>query len=57
MADMTTGPQGEAVDYPERLAEILSRYGANSTVGRAMSRACPAIEVAIERTARRLADD
>jgi hypothetical protein len=55
MADMTTGPRGEAVSYPERLAEILARYGADSIVGRAMTRARPAIEAAIERTERRLA--
>jgi hypothetical protein len=55
MADMTTGPRGEAVSYPERLAEILDRYGPDSVVGRAMTRARPAIEAAIERTERRLA--
>ncbi len=55
MADMTTGPRGEAVSYPERLAEILDRYGPGSIVGRAMTRARPAIEAAIERTERRLA--
>jgi hypothetical protein len=55
MADMTTGPRGEAVSYPERLAEILDRYGPDSIVGRAMTRARPAIESAIERTERRLA--
>ncbi len=56
MADMTTGPRGEAIDYPDRLAEILRRYGSDSVVGRAMSRAQPAIEGAISRTERRLAD-
>jgi hypothetical protein len=55
MADMTTGPRGERISYPERLAEILDRYGPNSVVGRAMTRARPAIEAAIERTERRLA--
>jgi hypothetical protein len=55
MADMTTGPRGEAVSYPERLAEILDRYGPDSVVGRAMTRARPAIEAAIERTEGRLA--
>jgi hypothetical protein len=54
MADMTTGPQGESIDYPRRLAEILDRYNADSIVGRAMSRARPTIEAAIERTQRRL---
>jgi hypothetical protein len=55
MADMTTGPRGDSVTYPERLAEILDRYGADSIVGRAMTGARPAIEAAIARTERRLA--
>lgn len=55
MADMTTGPRGEAVVYPDRLAEILDRYEPDSIVGRAMTRARPAIEGAIERTERRMA--
>ncbi|MDQ4039741.1 MAG: HD domain-containing protein [Actinomycetota bacterium] len=54
MADMTTGPRGEAVDYPNRLAEILRRYQPDSIVGRAMSRARPLIEAAIARTEDRL---
>lgn len=55
-ADMTTGPTGERVDYPARLAEILSRYEPSSVVGRSMSLARPAIEGAIGRTKRRLMD-
>ncbi len=54
MADMTTGPTGELVEYLERLAEILERYDGDSIVGRAMSRAQPKIEAAIRRTKRRL---
>lgn len=54
-ADMTTGPQGQALDYPSRLTEVLDRYGADSQVGRAMTRAQSAIQEAIERTERRLA--
>jgi len=54
MADMTTGPRGEAVDYPDRLAEILSRYEPGSLVGRAMRQARPLIEAAIARTEDRL---
>lgn len=53
MADMTTGPRGEALGYPERLAEILDRYEADSFVARAMARARPVIEAAIIRTERR----
>lgn len=55
MADMTTGPGGEALDYPARLAEILQRYEPSSVVARAMRRARPAIEAAIRRTELRLA--
>ncbi|HYZ07486.1 MAG TPA: HD domain-containing protein [Pseudonocardiaceae bacterium] len=54
MADMTTGPHGEAVDYPDRLADILSRYEPDSIVGRAMRQARPLIEAAIARTEARL---
>jgi hypothetical protein len=54
MADMTTGPRGQTFDYDERLAEILDRYDADSIVGRAMTRARPAISAAIERTNKRL---
>lgn len=55
MADMTTGPTGELVDYPDRLAEILSRYAPDSIVSRAMSSARPTIEGAISRTEQRIA--
>lgn len=55
MADMTTGPAGELVDYPDRLAEILSRYAPDSIVTRAMSNARPTIEGAISRTEQRIA--
>ena len=54
MADMTTGPRGEDLDYPDRLDEILQRYSPDSVVSRAMTRARPEIEAAIERTRRRL---
>lgn len=53
-ADMTTGPGGELVEYPERLEEILGRYGPDSIVGRAMLRARPMIEAAVRRTEERL---
>lgn len=55
MADMTTSPTGELVDYPDRLAEILSRYASDSVVARAMSNARPTIEGAIRRTEQRIA--
>jgi hypothetical protein len=53
-ADMTTGPAGEQVDYPDRLSEILVRYPPESTVARAMTRAQPVIKAAIDRTLARL---
>lgn len=56
MADMTTGPRGEALEYPDRLAEILSRYDSDSVVGRAMRRAEPSVRGAIERTCQRMQD-
>lgn len=55
MADMTTGPTGELVDYADRLDEILSRYEPDSVVARAMSSARPTIEGAIHRTEQRIA--
>jgi putative nucleotidyltransferase with HDIG domain len=55
MADMTTGPRGERVNYPERLSEILERYESNSIVYRAMRDAEPEIQQAISRTEQRLA--
>jgi hypothetical protein len=56
MADMTTGPRGEALDYPDRLAEILDRYDSDSVVARAMRRAEPSVRGAIERTRQRMQD-
>ena len=56
MADMMTGPRGEELHYDERLSEILNRHEPDSIVGRAMTRAEPAIRAAIERTRKRMAD-
>jgi putative nucleotidyltransferase with HDIG domain len=53
-ADMTTGPTGEPVTYVDRLDDILHRYRPGTVVARAMMRAQPSIEAAIERTSRRL---
>jgi hypothetical protein len=55
-SDMMTGPRGEELHYDERLSEILNRYEPDSIVGRAMTRAEPAIRAAIERTRKRMAD-
>lgn len=54
-ADMTTGPNGESVDYETRFDEILRRYDVDSAVARAMTRARPTIQSAIRRTEHRLA--
>lgn len=54
MADMTTGPRGEQFSYADRLAEILSRYQPESPVARAMKRARPEVERAINDTRGRL---
>jgi hypothetical protein len=53
-ADMTTGPNGQQLTYPQRLAEILTRYEPNSVVARAMVGAQGAIRGAIARTYERL---
>jgi hypothetical protein len=53
-ADMTTGPSGERLDYPDRLFEILRRYPHSSAVAQAMTRARSTIEAAIARTMDRL---
>ncbi|MBN9738728.1 MULTISPECIES: HD domain-containing protein [unclassified Pseudonocardia] len=53
-ADMTTGPAGQRMSYPERLDEILERYEPDSAVARAMTAARTSIEAAIDRTTRRL---
>ncbi|WEB45798.1 HD domain-containing protein [Streptomyces yunnanensis] len=47
--DMTTTPDGNATTAPERVAEIVSRYGADSVVGRFVRRASPEIFAAVER--------
>lgn len=53
-ADMTTGPHGEPLSFADRLSEIISRYQPESPVARAMTRARPLVEGAIERTRHRL---
>lgn len=47
--DMTTTPYGAPTTAQERVTEILSRYGANSLVGRFIRRAAPEIFAAVER--------
>jgi hypothetical protein len=48
-SDMTTGPDGQSFDIPERLAEIRSRYGPDHLVTRFWARAEPEILAAARR--------
>ncbi|GGR80339.1 MULTISPECIES: HD domain-containing protein [Streptomyces] len=47
--DMTTTPDGGRTSARERIAEIISRYGADSVVGRFIRRAAPEILVSVRR--------
>ena len=47
--DMTTTPDGTRTPAAERVAEIRSRYGDDSVVGRFIQRAEPLIVSAVER--------
>ncbi|WP_031512982.1 HD domain-containing protein [Streptomyces sp. NRRL F-5123] len=53
--DMTTTPDGEPTTAQDRVAEIVSRYGADSVVGRFIRRAEPEIFAAVERVEAALA--
>ncbi|MFD5131219.1 HD domain-containing protein [Streptomyces olindensis] len=53
--DMTTTPDGEPTTVDARLAEILSRYGLDSIVGRFIRRAEPELCAAVHRVEVRLA--
>lgn len=53
-ADMTTGPDGTPLTYRERIAEILSRYPADSPVHAAWLRAASEIGLCVERTEARM---
>jgi hypothetical protein len=53
-ADMTIGPAGEAVTLEERVGEILGRYPPDDPVHRAIRRAHPLLQAAVDRTLRRL---
>ncbi|MEU5402813.1 HD domain-containing protein [Streptomyces sp. NPDC005963] len=54
--DMTTTPHGEQTTAQERVAEILSRYGMDSLVGRFIRRAAPEIFAAAARVEAALAN-
>jgi putative nucleotidyltransferase with HDIG domain len=53
--DMTTTPDGDRTTVEARVAEIVSRYGAHSVVGRFIRRASPEIFTAVERVEAALA--
>jgi hypothetical protein len=54
--DMTTGPDGSPLEVAERLAEILSRYGADHLVSRSISNATPCITSDVQTVQDRLAN-
>jgi hypothetical protein len=54
-ADMTTGPAGQPMTMDQRIEEILRRYPPDDPVHRAIVRARPVLQAAVERTCRRLA--
>ncbi|MFJ2645802.1 HD domain-containing protein [Streptomyces sp. NPDC087420] len=53
--DMTTTPDGDRTTAEARVSEILSRYEADSVVGRFIRRAAPEIFAAVERVEAALA--
>lgn len=54
--DMTTKPGGAPTTATERVAEIISRYGADSVVGRFIRRASPEIFAAVSQVESALGD-
>jgi hypothetical protein len=53
-ADMTTGPAGQPMTLDQRIGEILRRHPPDDPVHRAIVRARPLLQAAVERTWRRL---
>jgi hypothetical protein len=53
-ADMTTGPAGEPMTLQERISEIQRRYPPEDPVHRAIGRARPLLQAAVDRTLQRL---
>jgi hypothetical protein len=53
-ADMTTGPAGQPMTLDERISDIRRRYPPDDPVHRAIVRARPLLQAAIERTRVRL---
>jgi hypothetical protein len=54
--DLTTGPAGERVTYPERIKEIRERYGPDHEVTRALGLSEADLSACCERTLARLDD-
>jgi putative nucleotidyltransferase with HDIG domain len=48
-ADMTTSPDGSPVSAEDRVSEILSRYGVDDPVHRAIERSAPTLLAAVSR--------
>jgi hypothetical protein len=55
LADMSTGPAGQPMTLEERIGEIQHRYPPEDPVHRAILRARPLLQAAIDRTQQRLA--
>jgi hypothetical protein len=53
-ADMTTGPAGQPLTLDERIEEVQRRYRSDDPVHRAIVRARPLLQAAIDRTWQRL---
>jgi putative nucleotidyltransferase with HDIG domain len=53
-ADMTTGPAGQPMTLEERIEEVQRRYPPDDPVHRAIVRARPELQAAIDRTRERL---
>lgn len=49
-ADMTTGPDGLAMTFTERMDEVRTRYGADHPVSRAIERSWDIRQAAVDRT-------
>jgi hypothetical protein len=54
-ADMTTGPAGQPMTLEQRISDVQRRYRADDPVHRAIVRARPLLQAAIDRTRQRLA--
>jgi hypothetical protein len=53
-ADMTTGPTGQVMTLNERIEEVQRRYPPDDPVHRAIDRARPLLQAAVDRTRQRL---